>query len=136
MDCGFGIESDILSEHAEVLVMRLRAEQERVRLKLNTIKDGNLEASKEDEMSPERRLSAKLELNDWFVELLEHHGYTRWPERLDGIKLMLFNSFPPLRQDTELQKLEDVIAVLEGHISMAENSELFERAGDLAVAFL
>lgn len=131
-----GIESDVLSEQAEVLVMRLRAEQERVRLRLDTIKEGKIDSNKDGEVSSERFLSAKADLNNWFIDLLEQHGYKRWPEHLDGIKLMLFNSFPPLSKESELQKLEDIIAVLEGHISMAENSELFERAGDLVGAYI
>lgn len=79
---------------------------------------------------------AKAELNDWFIGLLEQNGYKNWPEHLAGVKLMLFNSFPPLRKESEQEKFEDLITVLEGHIAMAENSSLFEGADDLIHAFL
>lgn len=129
------IESDILSQHAEVLVMRLRNEQERIRLLLDTVKEGK-ETFGSDEATPDRRLNAKVELNDWFIELLEQNGYKNWPEHLDGMKLMLFNSFPPLRKESQQERFEDLITVLEGHIAMAENSSLFDGADDLIHAFL
>ena len=69
-------------------------------------------------------------------ELLDMHGYRNWPERLDGIKLMLFNSLPPLHTGSKLEMLTDLIDVLEGHISMAEGAKLFEGADDLMNALL
>jgi len=129
------IESDILSQHAEMLVMRLRNEQERIQLLLDTVKEGK-ESLEVDEATPENRLIAKTELNDWFIELLEQNGYINWAEHLDGMKLMLFNSFPPLRKESQLGRYEDLITVLEGHIAMAENSSLFDGVDDLIHSFL
>ncbi|CAK0828261.1 unnamed protein product [Prorocentrum cordatum] len=124
-------EPDELSVHAEALLVKLRAQQNDIRLKLRKAKDGQGESEVVSQHTPEQRAHAKNELNDWLVILLESHGWVRWPEHLDGIKMILFNSFPKLRMTSTLDKLSDLIEVFGNHISMAERYDMFHGADDL-----
>merc|ERR1740121_2413728 len=124
-------EPDELSVHAEALLVKLRAQQDDIRLKLRKAKDGQLESEVVPQHTPEQRANAKKELNDWLVVLLESHGWVRWPEHLDGIKMILFNSFPQLRMTSTLEKLSDLIEVFGNHIAMAERYDMFHGADDL-----
>merc|ERR1712050_98368 len=121
--------SDVLSQHAEALVVQLRERRRAWQERLDLHKAG-LETVPE-RASKERREEAKGELVEWLVSLMETHGYGNWPEYMDAVKLMLYNSFPPLRSSTREQKLTDMIHVLEAHIDMAEKTEVFLGADNL-----
>lgn len=126
-------EPDFLSEQAEALVQQLRQRQQLIRQRLETVKAGEPDPRDYPPMAPADRERVKGELGDWLVGLLEAHGYMHWAHHLDGIKLVLTNSLPPLRTGTPLERLTDLIRMMERHIAMAEQSELFDRAGDLTV---
>merc|ERR1711979_36086 len=88
-----------------------------------------------ERVSQECKEEAKGELADWLVSLMESHGYGNWPAYMDALKLMLYNSFPPLRSSTREQKLADMTHVFEAHIDMAEKTELFIGADNLVTSF-
>eukprot|EP00931_Biecheleriopsis_adriatica_P048930 TRINITY_DN28283_c0_g1_i1.p1 TRINITY_DN28283_c0_g1~~TRINITY_DN28283_c0_g1_i1.p1 ORF type:complete len:614 (-),score=84.83 TRINITY_DN28283_c0_g1_i1:111-1871(-) len=125
--------SDIeqLSQHAEALVLRLRNQQELVLLRKASLESGQADSDLHQPTSPEDRAEKRMELGTWLVDTMERHNYTTWPQHLDAIKLMLFNAFPPLSSTSELERLQDLMNVFEGHIGMAERSELFDNAEDL-----
>jgi len=125
-----------LSDSAEKWVMTLRARQAVVTQKLATAKEDGALSDMEPPVPADRRLASKDELIAFMVDLLDKHGWDQWPDHLDGIKLLLFNSFPPLRKTSQEDKLVDIIRVFESHIQMAERSEFFEGAEDIGRVFL
>jgi len=70
-------------------------------------------------VSAERRAAAKGDLIDWLAELLDVRGYWNWPENLEGLKLMLCNTFPRLRSTSAEDGLADTISLYDAHIHMA-----------------
>jgi MFS family permease len=130
------LEVDELSEvshHAEALVLRLREKQAKVQSRLTVLEEGKPDLDAPF-VSPEERESAATHLSEWFVKLLERNGYNNWPAHMDGIKLMIFNSFPPVRTGSQVEKLTDIITVYEGHIAMAEQSRLLDGIEDVVQA--
>lgn len=77
-------------------------------------------------VSFERREAAKGELIEWLAELLDIRGYWNWPENLEGLKLMLYNTFPRLRISSQEDRLTDAIYLYNAHIHMAESSANFQ----------
>jgi len=121
--------SEVLSEHAVALVAKLRQRRNHYQDKLEEIKTGKYVVP--EPSTPEKRREARGELIEWLAELMEVHGYTNWPDHLDGVKLMLFNAFPRLRSSSREDKISDLIRVFEAHIDMAEKTEMFVGAEDL-----
>mmetsp|Transcript_46457 Transcript_46457/g.108186 ORF Transcript_46457/g.108186 Transcript_46457/m.108186 type:complete len:591 (-) Transcript_46457:108-1880(-) len=120
-----------LSAKAEVLIEKLHERRARLKKRLQLLENGEDDHYELPMATDEKRAQSKIELGDWFTGTLEGRGYSNWPEYLDGVKLILCNSFPPLRADSAIDKIVDLLAVLEGHIRMAEGSRLFNGAEDL-----
>jgi hypothetical protein len=123
-------ESEELSKQCETLLCALRERRALAETRKNCVEEG-LPDPVAIVVSPEDRANATTELSAWLVRLLESNGYTNWPAHMDGVKLMLFNSFPPVRRESPSDKLTDLIAVLDRHIAMAEKAQLFEGGEDL-----
>lgn len=119
-----------LSKQCETLLCALRERRTQLETRKNTLEEGGSDPSIR-EISAEERANATTEISQWLTRLLESNGYKNWPVHLDGIKLMLFNSFPPVRAEPQIDKLTDIIAVLDRHIGMAEKSQLFDGTEDI-----
>lgn len=118
-----------LSKQCETLLCALKERRAVAETRKISLKDGLPDTP--PPATEEERMKARAELSEWFVKLLESNGWTNWPAHLDGVKLMLFNSFPPIRTERQEDKVTDIIAVLDRHIGMAEKSEMFEGGEDL-----
>lgn len=124
------MESEELSKQCETLLCKLRERRARLEMRKNTLEEGGTDPDFH-EISADERATATFEISQWLVRLLESNGYQNWPAHMEGIKLMMFNSFPPVRKEPQVDKLTDIIAVLNRHIEVAEKSKLFDGAEDL-----
>jgi hypothetical protein len=123
-------ESLELTKQCEILLRSLRERRELIEMRKNILQEGQPDPLNQM-ASEEERAQATVDLSEWLVRLLDSNGYTNWPVNLEGVKLMLFNSFPPIRTQSQVDKLTDIIAVLDRHIGMAEKSKFFEGGEDL-----
>mmetsp|Transcript_58926 Transcript_58926/g.140652 ORF Transcript_58926/g.140652 Transcript_58926/m.140652 type:complete len:592 (+) Transcript_58926:74-1849(+) len=126
----FAFESE-LSLKTEALIEKLQERRDLMQKRLTMLANGEDDVLAPPMASPEKFAECRVELANWFTGTLEARGYNNWPEHLDGVKLILTNSFPPLRTTSQIDKVVDLISVLEGHIMMAENSSLFNGVEDL-----
>jgi len=120
------------------LVQRLRSKQTEMQDLVRELEAGVVLSQHAPWQLAEKRDGAKVELSDWLVTMLESNGYQAWSEHLDGIKLMLYNAFPPIHSDSRVTKLKKLIQLVDHHVSVAESrrsSDLFDDAEDLKLVF-
>merc|ERR1719401_505578 len=80
---------------------------------------------------PQITAAQKSDLGFWMSDMLVSHGFKRWPENLDAVKVMCQNAFPQIR-DVELAvRAEDIEYILESHLMLEQRWEhyVLQRTG-------